>query len=133
MREQAAAEVFRKKSISGVVLFIASRRDGFIANSDVTVDSHFHGADYGYAEFMASVDAVVIGRKTWEHATTFEDVPFAGKQIVVFSRSNSASTDDRIRFVHGDPAGCIAAMRTNILKDIWLVGGGDLIRQFIDR
>lgn len=70
-----------------VVLFIATSLDGFIASPDGTVDWLFHDADYGYTEFMASVDAVVMGRKTWEQAKTFEDVPFAGKQVIVFSRS----------------------------------------------
>lgn len=93
--------------MSKVVLFIATSLDGYIASPDGTVDWLFHDADYGHTEFMASVDAVVMGRKTWEQARLFEDVPFAGKQIVVFSRSTISSSEDRIRFVQGDPSPAI--------------------------
>lgn len=114
-----------------VVLFIATSLDGYIASPDGTVDWLFHDADYGYTEFMASVDAVVMGRKTWEQARTFEDVPFAGKQVIVFSHSQSNANESRIRFVHGDPATTIPEINSSVKKDIWLVGGGDLIQQFI--
>ena len=80
---------------------------------------------------MASLEAVAMGRKTWEQARTFEDVPFAGKQVFVFSRSKSESMDARIRFVQGDPSITIAKLQRSVHKGIWLVGGGDLIQQFI--
>lgn len=114
-----------------VVLFIATSLDGFIASSDGTVDWLFHDADYGYTEFMDSVDAVVMGRKTWEQARTFEDVPFAGKHIIVFSRSQSNSDESRVRFVQGDPETAIPDIKSNVKKDLWLVGGGNLVQQFI--
>jgi dihydrofolate reductase len=91
----------------------------------------FHDADYGYTEFTASVDAVVMGRKTWEQARTFEDVPFAGKHVIVFSRSQSNADESRIRFVQGDPETTIPEIKSSVKNDIWLVGGGDLIQQFI--
>ena len=114
-----------------VVLFIATSLDGYIASPDGTVNWLFHDADYGYTEFMASVDAVMMGRKTWEQARTFEDVPFAGKQVIVFSRSQSNANESRIRYVQGDPETTIPEIKSSVEKDIWLVGGGDLIRQFI--
>ena len=114
-----------------VVLFIATSLDGYIASPDGTVDWLFHDGDYGFTDFMASVDAVVMGRKTWEQARTFEDVPFAGKQVIVFSRAQSSANESRIRFVQGDPETTIPGIQSTIKKDIWLVGGGDLIQQFI--
>lgn len=114
-----------------VVLFIATSLDGYIASTDGAVDWLFHDADYGYTEFMASVDAVVMGRKTWEQARTFEDVPFAGKHVIVFSRSQSNADASRIRFVQSDPETTIPEIKSSVEKDIWLVGGGDLIQQFI--
>ena len=117
--------------MSKVVLFIATSLDGYIASPDGTVDWLFHDADYGYTEFMASVDAVVMGRKTWEQAKTFEDIPFAGKQVIVFTRSNADSSDDRIRFVQDEASAIISEVRATVEKDIWLIGGSDLIRQFI--
>ncbi len=117
--------------MSKVVLFIATSLDGYIASPDGTVDWLFHDADYGYTEFMASVHVVVMGRKTWEQAQKFEDVPFAGKNVIVFTRSNAVSSEDRIRFIQGEASTIISEIRNTIGKDIWLIGGSDLIRQFI--
>ena len=114
-----------------IVLFIATSLDGYIASPDGTVDWLFHDADYGYTEFMASLDAVVMGRKTWEQAKTFEEVPFAGKQVFVFSRTTPPSSDERIHHVHGEIAAIVAEIRWSIQRNVWLVGGGELIRQFI--
>ncbi len=117
--------------MSKVVLFIATSLDGYIANIDGTVDWLFHDADYGYTEFMSSVEAVVMGRKTWEQSKTFEEIPFAGKQVFIFSRTPSDSKAERIHYVHGDVAPVTTEIRRGLEKNLWLVGGGDLIRQFV--
>lgn len=114
-----------------VVLFIATSLDGYIARPDGTVDWLFHDADYGYAEFFDAVDAVLMGRKTWEQARTFEETPFAGKQVFVFSHSAPDSQDERIQRVQGDVGVAVAAMRRKFRRDLWLVGGGELVRQFL--
>ena len=80
--------------MSKVVVFIATSLDGYIASSDGTVDWLFHDADYGYTEFMVSLDAVVMGRKTWEQAKTFEEVPFAAKQVFVFFSTLPSPSDE---------------------------------------
>lgn len=114
-----------------VVLFIATSLDGYIASSDGTVDWLFHDADYGYTDFMESVETLVMGRKTWEQAKTFEEVPFAGKKIVVFSRTLSPSNDSRVHHVQGDVSDIVGSLRQDLQRDVLLVGGGELIRQFI--
>jgi dihydrofolate reductase len=114
-----------------VVLFIATSLDGYIASSDGTVDWLFQDADYGYTEFMASLDAVVMARKTWEQAKSFEAVPFAGKRVFVFSRTLPPPSDERIHPVQGEVGAVVASMRQNCQGDLWLVGGSELIRQFI--
>jgi dihydrofolate reductase len=114
-----------------VVLFIATSLDGFIASPDGSVDWLFHDADYGYTEFMASVEAVAMGRKTWEQAKTFEEVPFAGKRVFVFSSTLPPSKEERIQHVHGDVESVIPAIRAGLEQDLWLVGGGALIGQFV--
>jgi dihydrofolate reductase len=114
-----------------VVLFIATSLDGYIASADGTVDWLFHDADYGYTDFMASVQAVVMGRKTWEQAKTFEDEPFAGKQVFVFSSTLAPSADNRVHHVQGDVDSVVPMIRHGLQKDLWLVGGGSLVGQFL--
>jgi len=117
--------------MSKIVLFIATSLDGFIASSDGSVDWLFHDADYGYTDFMASLDAVVMGRKTWEQAQRFESIPFTGKRVFVFSRTLPPSSDERVLHVQGEIGSVVEALRQSFQRDLWLVGGGDLIRQFI--
>jgi hypothetical protein len=44
------------------------------------------GEPHGYAEFMASVDALVIGRKTFETVVVYDKWPYGDKRVVVLSR-----------------------------------------------
>lgn len=119
--------------MSPLTLFIAGSLDGYIASADGTVGWLFHDADYGYTEFLASLDAVVLGRKTYEQALTFEATPYPGKRIYVFSRSTPASPDERIRFVQGDATNVVDRIRSETKRGIWLVGGSELIQQFLAR
>ena len=54
-------------------VFIGTSVDGFIARVDGTLDflPPGGGEPHGYIEFMASVDAIVIGRKTFDTVLTF--------------------------------------------------------------
>lgn len=49
--------------------------------------------DYGYAEFMQEVDALVMGRATYEQALRFDPWPYEGRRVIVFSRSLVPRTD----------------------------------------
>lgn len=71
-------------------VFIASSLDGFIARADGRIDwleaanaRLPAGEDCGYAEFMRSVDALVMGRYTFELAQTFTPWPYAQTPVSV--------------------------------------------------
>jgi dihydrofolate reductase len=72
-------------------VFIATSLDGFIArkNGDLDwlpgSDGEEGSEDYGFHEFFASVDALVMGRNTYELALTFKEWPYRGKNVVVLS------------------------------------------------
>lgn len=73
--------------------FVAVSLDGFIAREDGSVDwlpqpDEEEGEDYGYAEFMASVDAMVMGRRTFEAVIAFEDWPYGSKPVIVLSHAD---------------------------------------------
>jgi len=71
--------------------FVATSLDGFIAREDGSVDwlpqPDEEGEDYGYAEFMGTVDAMVMGRRTFEAVLAFEDWPYGAKPVVVLSHA----------------------------------------------
>src|SRR5271167_781865 len=70
-----------------VSVFIGTSVDGFIAraNGDLDFLPADGGEPHGYDEFMASVDAIVIGRKTFETVLTFAVWPYGAKRVVVLS------------------------------------------------
>ena len=70
-----------------VSVFIGTSLDGFIArpNGDLDFLPEDGGEPHGYNEFFAGVDALVIGRKTFEKVLTFEAWPYGDKRIVVLS------------------------------------------------
>jgi dihydrofolate reductase len=70
-----------------VSVFIGTSLDGFIAraNGDLDFLPPGGGEPHGYDEFMATVDALVIGRKTFETVLTFEAWPYGDKPVFVLS------------------------------------------------
>ena len=75
-------------------VFIATSLDGFIARQDCALDwlPADGGEPHGYDEFIATVDALVIGRKTFETVLTFDTWPYGSKPVVVLSTRPAALT-----------------------------------------
>ena len=73
-------------------VFIATSLDGFIARQDGALDwlPHDGGEPHGYDEFIASVDAIVIGRNTFETVLTFDTWPYGTTPVVVLSTRPAA-------------------------------------------
>jgi dihydrofolate reductase len=72
-----------------VSVYIATSLDGFIARRNGEIDwlgGGEGGEDYGYAEFMSTVDQIVMGRNTYEKVLTFGGWPYEKKVIVLTSR-----------------------------------------------
>ena len=67
--------------------FIGTSLDGFIARANGAFDflPPGGGEPHGYEEFMASVDALVIGRKTFETILAFDTWPYGEKPVFVLS------------------------------------------------
>lgn len=114
-----------------VRFFVASSLDGYIARTDGSIGWLFHDADYGYAEFYAGIDTVVMGRATYELALALGPYPFSGKKTCVFSRSRVGTRDEHAEFIAGDVRAFVAGLRAQPGRDIWLVGGAKLAREFL--
>lgn len=115
-----------------VSVYIAVSLDGFIARADGSLDwlQRVHtpdGDEYGYAAFMAGVDALVLGCDTYETVLGFEPWPFAGKAVVVL-------THRPVQAAHGERAhaGALASLMRQLgeqgLRRVYLDDGG-AIRQ----
>ncbi len=118
-----------------VSIYIAISLDNFIARDDGGLDwladvQDAGGGDYGYAVFMTSIDAVVLGRETYDAIRTFDTWPFAGKRVVVLTnRAVSAAFGEEAY------AGALAPLMHRLAQDgvtrVYLDGGAT-IRQGLD-
>jgi dihydrofolate reductase len=114
-----------------VILFIASSLDGYIAKTSGAVDWLFTDQDYGYADFLAGVDTILIGRRTYEQVLSFGEYPYKGIQCFVFSRTHGGERDEHVTFISGDLAKFVEGLKNSIGKNIWLVGGSEVIQSFM--
>ncbi len=116
-----------------VKLFIANSLDGFIARSDGNVDWLFMDADYGMTAFYKSIDTILFGRKTYDVALSLGGAPsYKGVKNYVFSHTLKNSADKNFEFVSGDIITFVESLKQSKGKDIWLMGGGELIESFMN-
>ncbi len=123
-----------------VIAFLAMSLDGYIADADNHIDwlttyPTPAGEDFGYAKLMDEVDTLVMGRKTYDFIVQQSAPwPYLGKKTWVISRKTEfpIHTPDTER---GDFSN--AMFLDDIQKAeggaIWLVGGGEVIKYFIEQ
>ena len=116
-------------------MYIAISIDGFIARDDGGLDwlegvQDAGGDDYGYADFMATIDAVVLGRETYDAVRTFDTWPFEGRRVVVLTNRALVPTFDEVPY-----AGTLLPLMKRLAADgvqrVYLDGGAT-IRQGLD-
>jgi dihydrofolate reductase len=117
-----------------IIVYVATSADGYIARPDGDVawlDRPRVAGDYGMRAFYKSVDTVLMGRKTYDVARRFGQTHYAGKKNYVFSRGRRrrAAHVEFVREAVGDFA---RRLRGDKGKDVWLVGGAELIAAFLD-
>jgi dihydrofolate reductase len=117
-----------------VVLYIAQSLDGYIAKKDGDISwlsvVEREGEDYGYSEFIESVDTVIMGRKTYEKVLSFGiEFPHRDKKCYVLSRTEK-EPDGNVQFYSGDAAELIKSIRGGEGKDIFIDGGAEVVREF---
>ena len=109
--------------------------DGFIADANGTVDWLHHSKDVAdvMAKYWATVDTMLMGRKTWEFAAaaaeSWEDVDaggFSGVKTYVFSRTLRQIDRPGVSLVSKDPGGFVRDLKAQPGKGICVMGGGEL-------
>lgn len=116
-------------------VFIGTSVDGFIARRDDRLDflPLDGGEPHGYNEFMASVDALVIGRKTFEVVLAFPEWPYGKKPVIVLSNKKldlSKVRDGVVEQMAGTPEEIVSRLSARGLKHIY-VDGGATVQRFL--
>jgi dihydrofolate reductase len=117
-----------------IIYYVAASLDGYIAtpDGDVAWLAPFEatGEDYGYATFYASIDAVLLGRKTYEQGLSFGDWPYPGKPCWVFTRQALEVGQPDVRVAREGLRPALAELTARGCRRAWLVGGGTLAAAF---
>jgi len=115
-------------------VFIGASVDGFIARANGDIDwlPPGGGEPHGYNEFMATVDALVIGRKTFETVLAFDSWPFERKPVFVLSTGSLASAPAAaiVEHMSGAPAEIVSQLGARGVGHIY-VDGGITIQRFL--
>jgi dihydrofolate reductase len=116
-------------------VFIATSLDGFIARANDDLDwlPPGGGEEHGYDAFMATVDALVIGRRTFEKVLTFDAWPYGDKPVFVLSTRalDSAPPGAVVERMSGAPADIVAQLAARGVRHIY-VDGGITIQRFLE-
>jgi dihydrofolate reductase len=118
-----------------VSVFIGTSVDGFIARRNGALDflPPGGGEPHGYEEFMASVDALVIGRNTFETVLAFPTWPYGDKRVVVLSSRPvdlSVVRGGVVEHLSGPPADIVSKLAATGAHHLY-VDGGITIQRFL--
>jgi dihydrofolate reductase len=115
-------------------VFVGTSLDGFIARSNDDLDflPPGGGEPHGYDEFIASVDAIVIGRRTFEKVRSFDAWPYGRKRVIVLSSAplDLASVDGVVEQMGGEPSAIVDALAKRGLDHVY-VDGGVTVQRFL--
>ena len=110
-------------------VYIATSLDGFIADSSGGLDwlelPNPEQTDYGYAEFISGIDALLMGRKTFEQVLTFDTWPY-DKPVFVLSRSLMGVPEaltEKAALVSGELTDILAELAQKGYTSLYVDGG----------
>lgn len=122
-----------------VQLFIATTIDGFIARENGSLDwlfnlSNPNQIDHGYGDFISGIDTVVMGRKTYDDVLGFGiEWPYNNCTSYVVTNNSNFSVSTGNTFVLNElNKDSVEQLRSKSLANIWVVGGGEIITQFLN-
>ena len=120
-------------------MFIGTSLDGFIAREDGGLDWLIGGTDltpqeYGYDAFIKDIDAIVMGRRTYDVGLTFEPWPYQEMPVIVLShrpiQQPKSAPKAKVESMSGEPKDIVAALGKRGLRRLY-VDGGETIREFL--
>lgn len=115
-------------------VFVGTSLDGFIARPNGAFDFLDAAGDepHGYDEFMASVDALVIGRHTFDTVLGFDGWAYGKKPVFVLSTRSlpPAPSGAVVERLEGDPTTIVAQLEVRGIRHVY-VDGGITIQRFL--
>lgn len=118
-----------------IVYYVAASLDGFIGTLEGGIDwlASFEGRaeDHGYAQFYATVDAVLVGGRTYDACLKHGEWPFPGKPCWVLTKQERKARTE-VTFTDLGPVEMARELESRGVKRAWLVGGGELAGAFRD-
>jgi dihydrofolate reductase len=120
-----------------IIVRIATSADGYIARPDGAIEwltkRRVPKGFYGIGKFMNSIDAMLLGRKTYDVGMQMGAKFDTRTPHYVFSRRPApAAVPAGVEFVSEAIGAFAKHLRTSKGKDIWMMGGGEIIGSFLD-
>lgn len=118
--------------------FLALSLDGYIAGTDGNLDFlesfQDNGEDAGYGEFFLSIDAILMGRKTFDVVREFPDWPYSPKLVYVYSGGKleiPPHLEGKANPITGSPKEIVQQMKNFGFSHLY-VDGGKTISSFLN-
>lgn len=122
-----------------VILYIACSIDGFIAKPDGNLDwlnsiPNPDNIDHGYSDFLKGISSIIMGRRTYSEVIGFGiDWPYSDKvTYVVTNKESFKIITPKTQILKGNIVEDVHKIKLETSKDIWLVGGGQLVTLFLN-
>jgi dihydrofolate reductase len=127
--------VIRKKNERKLIIYIAASLDGYIAkpNDDLSFLKvvQVEGEDYGYSEFINSIDTVIIGRKTFDWVCKeISGFPHPDKNTYVITKT-ARPDKDKTKFYTGNLKDLVFQLKQKEGKNIFCDGGAEVITMLL--
>ena len=119
------------------VIYVATSLDGYIARKNGSIDwlmdiPNPESNDFGYAAFMHTIDAIVMGKHTFEVVSSFDEWPYQ-KPVFVLSTTLKTIPDrlvGQVEMLQGDPRWVLQTLHNRHYRRL-LIDGGQTIQSFL--
>jgi dihydrofolate reductase len=115
-------------------VFCATSIDGFLARTDDSIDwlNPYEGDPHGYEEFIATIDAIVIGRRTFDVVLSFPGWHYTKPVFVLSHTLKELHIPEaaQCELLSGDPRDIVATLERRGYHHLY-VDGGIAIQQFL--
>ncbi len=125
-----------------IIVYIATSADGYIARPDGDVEwlnRRPRSGDHGMRDFYKGIDTILLGRKTYDWSVAYQKKMRSQRNVFdekvanyVFSHRPPTKAAPGIQFVSEPVKAFAERVRAKPGKNIWMMGGGELIASFLD-